>query len=205
MYPVSVAGRIITCFCALFGPVTMGMLVSVIVDRYQRVYNRKMYITEPDISPADLDGLSLSGESHRSIFTPQNMFRKWDHSRSIQSNMTKLKNQSNHSLAPKVRQPHQFQFHVVISRDNHDETAVERVITVMKRKLTEALSSTDTDVQLRLIDSDDQELWTTSSASNPAPLVAPIITVTMQHDDEDEDNPNEIKADHEQYSNACHL
>jgi hypothetical protein len=41
--------------CALLGAVTIGMLVSVLVDRYQRVYARKLYIKE---EPIDFDDYS---------------------------------------------------------------------------------------------------------------------------------------------------
>jgi hypothetical protein len=44
--PITVIGRVISCLCALFGAATIGMLVSVLVDRYQRVYSRKLFIKE---------------------------------------------------------------------------------------------------------------------------------------------------------------
>ncbi len=47
--PITVIGRIVSCLCALFGAATIGMLVSVLVDRYQRVYNRKLYMKEETI------------------------------------------------------------------------------------------------------------------------------------------------------------
>ncbi|CAF1285463.1 unnamed protein product [Adineta ricciae] len=53
MYPVTVAGRILTCMCAFFGVAISGMLVSVLVDRYQRVYNRKMFFPEQILSAID--------------------------------------------------------------------------------------------------------------------------------------------------------
>jgi hypothetical protein len=52
--PVTVGGRIIACFCALSGIGTIAMLTSVIVDRYQRVYNRRMYIKPEKIHPEDI-------------------------------------------------------------------------------------------------------------------------------------------------------
>jgi hypothetical protein len=42
----------IACLCALSGAGTIAMLVSVLVDRYQRVYTRKLYIKPEKI---DLD------------------------------------------------------------------------------------------------------------------------------------------------------
>ena len=46
MFPITPIGRNLSCLCALFGAVTMGMLVLVLVDRYQRVYNRKKFFLD---------------------------------------------------------------------------------------------------------------------------------------------------------------
>ncbi|CAF1118536.1 unnamed protein product [Adineta steineri] len=51
--PITPIGRILACFCALFGAATIGMLVSVLVDRYQRVYVRKLYYQEEAIDFSD--------------------------------------------------------------------------------------------------------------------------------------------------------
>jgi hypothetical protein len=53
--PITPTGRVIACFCALFGAAIIGMLVSVLVDRYQRVYARKLFINE---EPIDFDDYS---------------------------------------------------------------------------------------------------------------------------------------------------
>lgn len=55
MTPKTVIGRILACSCALSGPAMIGMLVSVLVDRYQRVYNRKLYISDTQNEPIDLE------------------------------------------------------------------------------------------------------------------------------------------------------
>jgi hypothetical protein len=47
--PITPIGRIIACLCGLLGAATIGMLVSVLVDRYQRVYARKLYINEETV------------------------------------------------------------------------------------------------------------------------------------------------------------
>ena len=46
MAPTTTIGRCIASLCALFGAATIGMLVSVLVDRYQRVYSRKLYLKD---------------------------------------------------------------------------------------------------------------------------------------------------------------
>lgn len=50
MYPITPIGRLLSCLCALFGAATMGMLISVLVDRYQRVYNRKKFLSQQESS-----------------------------------------------------------------------------------------------------------------------------------------------------------
>ena len=47
--PITPIGRILACLCALFGAATMEMLVSVLVDRYQRVYNRKKFFSQQEL------------------------------------------------------------------------------------------------------------------------------------------------------------
>lgn len=49
MAPITVIGRIVACLCALSGASTIGVLVSVLVDRYQRVYARKLYVQDEPI------------------------------------------------------------------------------------------------------------------------------------------------------------
>ncbi|CAF3086325.1 unnamed protein product, partial [Rotaria sp. Silwood2] len=51
--PITPIGRIISCLCALFGAATIGMLVSVLVDRYQRIYARTLFINEEPIQIDD--------------------------------------------------------------------------------------------------------------------------------------------------------
>ncbi|CAF0941967.1 unnamed protein product [Didymodactylos carnosus] len=48
MYPITAIGRTLGCLCAIFGQAAIGMAVSVLVDRYQRVYTRKLYIDAKD-------------------------------------------------------------------------------------------------------------------------------------------------------------
>ncbi|CAF3710915.1 unnamed protein product [Rotaria sp. Silwood1] len=53
MYPITIIGRILACICAYFGVATSGILVSILVDRYQRVYNRKKFFPDQIISAVD--------------------------------------------------------------------------------------------------------------------------------------------------------
>jgi hypothetical protein len=47
--PITAIGRIVACLCALCGAATIGMLVSVLVDRYQRIYARTLFINDEPI------------------------------------------------------------------------------------------------------------------------------------------------------------
>lgn len=44
--PVTAWGRALACFAAIYGISTVSMLVSVLVGRYQRVYNRKRFLND---------------------------------------------------------------------------------------------------------------------------------------------------------------
>jgi hypothetical protein len=51
MYPITPIGRILSCLCALFDAAIMDMLISVLADRYQRVYNRKKFLLQQEAIP----------------------------------------------------------------------------------------------------------------------------------------------------------
>ncbi|CAF1104491.1 unnamed protein product [Didymodactylos carnosus] len=57
MYPITAAGRVLACLCAFSGTATVGMLASVLVDRYQRVYTRKLY-TKENVDEIEFDNYS---------------------------------------------------------------------------------------------------------------------------------------------------
>ena len=66
--PNTPAGRVIACLCALSGAGTIAMLVSVLVDRYQRVFNRKLYVEPVQIDFDDYsDGDDDTTESQDDI------------------------------------------------------------------------------------------------------------------------------------------
>ncbi|CAF0958720.1 unnamed protein product [Rotaria sordida] len=62
MVPVTALGRLTAVICALAGVGTIGMLVSVLVDRYHRVYNRKLYI-----KPEQIDFNEFSDEENEDL------------------------------------------------------------------------------------------------------------------------------------------
>ncbi|CAF3440131.1 unnamed protein product [Rotaria sp. Silwood2] len=60
--PVTALGRLTAVLCALTGVGTVGMLVSILVDRYQRVYTRKLYI-----KPEQIDFNEYSDEENEDL------------------------------------------------------------------------------------------------------------------------------------------
>ncbi|CAF1080970.1 unnamed protein product [Rotaria sordida] len=64
MVPITALGRLTAVLCALTGVGTIGMLVSVLVDRYQRVYTRKLYI-----QPEQIDFNDYSDEENEDLET----------------------------------------------------------------------------------------------------------------------------------------
>ncbi|CAF3378406.1 unnamed protein product [Rotaria sp. Silwood1] len=67
--PITPVGRIVACLCGLCGATTIGMLVSILVDRYQRVFARKLYIHEDIIDLHDFsDDENNDGDSRVGSF-----------------------------------------------------------------------------------------------------------------------------------------
>ncbi|CAF1350273.1 unnamed protein product [Rotaria sordida] len=69
LVPITALGRLIAVLCALTGVGTIGMLVSVLVDRYQRVYTRKLYI-----KPEQIDFNDYSDEENEDLETDHENF-----------------------------------------------------------------------------------------------------------------------------------
>lgn len=124
MTPTTAVGRVLTCFCALFGPAMMGMLVSVLVDRYQRVYNRKMYFSHDHLQSIDLELLDKKCASSRSssVISRTNKIQPV----SSKSNMSSPSTLSNQSISS---QKNQFSF--TVSNDTaSNDNVIETVATI---------------------------------------------------------------------------
>ncbi|CAF3580994.1 unnamed protein product [Rotaria socialis] len=86
--PVTPAGRIIACLCSLCGATTIGMLVSILVDRYQRVFARKLYTNEDVIDFYDYsDDENNETESGRGSM----LFHRHSHAKEIEDRDKKNK------------------------------------------------------------------------------------------------------------------
>jgi hypothetical protein len=183
MVPITATGRILTCLCALLGAATMGMLVSVLVDRYQRVYNQKMYIPEPDVSAADFDIINNHNNDTESVFSLKKSGLIRDLSAAIIQRVSSFQDMIKNDR----HQSHKFQFVVSFNDINTDPNATDRMITIMKKKLTEAISTADVDVNLKLTDNNSKEIWTVSSFASSA-ISASNLTLST-----DIDNKQQLK------------
>ncbi|CAF2101396.1 unnamed protein product [Rotaria magnacalcarata] len=86
--PITPVGRIVACLCSLCGATTIGMLVSILVDRYQRVFARKLYINEDVIDFQDYsDDENNETESRRSSM----VFHRHNHANEIEDRDRKSK------------------------------------------------------------------------------------------------------------------
>jgi hypothetical protein len=185
MCPITAAGRVITCLCALFGAATMGMLTSVLVDRYQRVYNRKMYVLESETASAEFDIESELDDETNSIRSRQDSGRRRRFSGAISQHLPssiqgRRKNDRHHAC--------KLQF--IVSFKDRCET--DHVTTIMKEKLTEAILTTDIDVNLKLIDDDRKELWTISSSDSQATSTSQV-RLSIDVDDEEQNEQSKIE------------
>ena len=168
MCPISPLGRVITCLCALSGPATMGMLVSVLVDRYQRVYNRKLYVPEAEVEQVAFDHLVNSDDDTNSVFSLSRQSPKRAFSQTLSHSLASLQMKRKHmtSQLSSAIKPPKFHFLVSFNDHAHDKNVADEVVTEMKNKLTEAISNTDVNMDLKLIDHNNQELWAYSSLSS---------------------------------------
>jgi len=179
MCPITAIGRIIACLCGLSGAATVGMLVSVLVDRYQRVYNRKMYISEPEMSEVDFDMISNPDDDAKSTLSVQKSGLIRNLSGVITRRFSFMQDKTKHDS----HQSYNYQFLVSFNNNNKDPSATDQIVTTMKKKLTEAISTADIDVNLKLIDSDRQELWTISSSDS---VTNSTLNLTLSTNTDDE-------------------
>lgn len=146
MYPVTVVGRILTCISALVGAGMMGMLVSVLVDRYQRVYQRKMYVPEHDLPSINLSEtkrktcLSFMANRFPSIYQRINLEK----------------------ATASASRDRKIQFIVSFNSEEIDDQETETIITAIQTKVNETIANTSVNVDLKLIYTTNDKLWTTN-------------------------------------------
>ena len=156
MYPVTVAGRILTCMCAFFGVATSGMLVSVLVERYQRIYNQKQFPTEQVISAIDT---SDSEHDEKQDFIEKNLSGTQKNLSSepillpttappVASPSNDRKHSQSSSSSANVR------FIITITEDQTNDSCMRGIADELMTQLTETIQSTDEKINLTLISAD---------------------------------------------------
>lgn len=144
MYPITVIGRIVACLCALVGSGMMGMLVSILVDRYQRVYARKMYVPDCKTPPAELSSF-INGEE-----TPQTSVTAWitKQRRKGPSILNRLKPSRRRSSS----QSHQIQLVVSFDGEQLNGGDTDQIVAAVRERVSEVLINKGADIHLEVIE-----------------------------------------------------
>ncbi|CAF3987870.1 unnamed protein product [Adineta steineri] len=138
MYPITVTGRIIACLCALVGAGMMGMLVSVLVNRYQRVHKRKMYIPDKHITPVELE--RLFNQDHSKLNVTSELSSQEE--KNNNHNLRQLSSQS-------------YNVHFIVSFDDEnidDDDGIDNIVTSVKEKISVAIAHIGNGISLKVIE-----------------------------------------------------
>lgn len=170
MYPVTAIGRIITCLCAFVGAGMMAMLVSVLVDRYQRVYNQKMYIPQHEIPSVEFNPLRSGQDGNHDATETKIPSRKISRRQQLSSILSgclsSVHRRFTNDQHRSSKQAYQVQFAVSFDGENLDTHEVENIITTMREKMTEAMPDTGTIIKLQLMEQKNNKLWTTYNSDS---------------------------------------
>lgn len=161
MYPVTPIGRILTCLCAFVGAGMMGMLISILVDRYQRVYNRKMFVPQDEIP-------SFEFKRFRSVSRGEIEAKESSHKTSRRQIISTVVSHHLSSIPRRFKsdqqrlsiQAYKVRFLVSFDGENLDNQTAKTIVTTMKEKITEALPDTSARIQLHLMEKKNNQLWT---------------------------------------------
>ncbi|CAF1075589.1 unnamed protein product [Adineta steineri] len=166
MYPITATGRVFGCACAFFGVATSSILVSVLVDRYQRIYNRRKYFPEQILSVVessdneheekqDFINTRLSG-TKRSIFS--GILAPLRPVPSVTS-MTKYRRY----FDPKISSAN-IQFIISIQDNKTNNKSTQQTANELMKELTELIQNSGEQIYLKLttseIDSSDHQIPT---------------------------------------------
>ena len=161
MYPVTPIGRVLTCLCAFVGAGMVGMLISILVDRYQRVYNRKIYVPQDEIPSFEFKRFrSVSCDDSNAKESSQKTSQRQVISSILSHHLSSIPRrfQSNqHRLSV---QTYTVRFLVSFDGENLDSQTAQTIVTTMKEKMTEALPDTSARIQLQLMEKKNNQLWT---------------------------------------------
>lgn len=161
MYPVTAVGRILTCLCAFVGAGMMGMMVSILVDRYQRVYNRKMYVPQDQIPSFEFKRFRSVNNYDNQTKEPSEKTSQRQQIYSIVSNhLSNIQKQFKYERHHSSIQAYKARFLVSFNGENLDSQTAQAMVNIMKEKMTEALPDTNARIQLLLMEEKNNRLCT---------------------------------------------
>lgn len=156
---MTITGRILTCLCSLSGLATSAMLVSVLVERYQRVYTRKQFL--PDQVMAALHS-SDSDDDEKQDFINRKL-----------SGLARTS--SGKSIVPLVKQPSEIplennetrssrlisssspvRFIISINEDQTNKETASNTANQLLTQLRETIQSTGEQLYLTLINPENE-------------------------------------------------
>jgi hypothetical protein len=182
MAPITPIGRTVACLCALLGAATIGMLVSVLVDRYQRVYARTLYINDEEIDFSDNENDDDEiDDTNSSDINPANGHRKNSNIEDPDARAREnVMNEHNISDLPETSdikleelnptQPNNNRVHFIIGYvDNEKQETTRNLVAKLSHVVEENQSSGD-NLSLNIIsneqcntDNDDEDLTDTNT------------------------------------------
>jgi hypothetical protein len=169
MYPVTIAGRILACTCAFFGVAISGMLVSVLVEHYQRVYNRKQFLPEQIITAIDS---SDSEQEEKQDFINKKLSGIKKNLSSIPILPTTIPSPKNDRKYSECNNSSSHvRFIIKITEDQVNDDSIHDTANELMTELSETVKSTGEQINFKLIsgdiesseDSDDQITTTNNS------------------------------------------
>jgi hypothetical protein len=183
MYPISPTGRILACICAFVGAGMMGMLVSVLVGRYQRVYNRKMYIPEPEVSTADLEQRLNSQDNTKSNHSSRRSSLKRPLPSAIPDRLPSVHGNSRPNQRRSSSRSSKAHSIVSFDGENIDDNQTDKLVLAVKAKLTEVEPDHGTGINLKSIKKQTGQIWATCASHLPLNLLSNPTTTTSNNED----------------------
>ena len=153
MHPITVIGRILAVICAYFGVTTSAMLVSVLVDRYKRVYNRKQFFPEHIISTADLSDRERD-DKHDFLRRNLSESKRFGSSRPIIPPTPELPIRSmtlNERSHQSNTSPLHIRFIISVTENRTHNGSMHKVTDELMAELTEAVKYSEDQIYLKLI------------------------------------------------------
>jgi hypothetical protein len=172
MYPITAIGRVLACGCAFCGIAISGMLISVLIDHYQRVYNRRKFSPEQILSAIHS---SDSEHDEKQDFINRNL----SGSKKTLSGLSNLPPKSplplifinNRRKSSKYNYPSSYvRFIFTLIDDQTNNKFMDKTANEIMKELTEIIRNTGDQIHLKLVsagaDSSNLSSLTTNELSS---------------------------------------